>query len=565
MLHVKSLALFPIIIVGCFIVPVFAGLVGTCLPAFGYLPVIGENNFNLNAIEGFFSYPGVATAFKVTVLSSLVSSTLALVFSFGLVVYLYESRLWSLLKTSLSPLLAFPHAAFAIGISLLLAPSGLYWRLFLLISPSENSPNDILLWGDNYGFSLAVVLALKEIPFLLLIMVAVLPQLKVDKVLWLGKSMGYSSTKVWFKFLFPQLWTHLKLPFFAVLAYSLSVVDVAQIAGPSLPPSLAVLVNSLFYHADLDHRLFGAVGAMALGLLAIIYILSLVLIEKIWRRVSASLLINGERGNSSFMAAFAGKISASMILWAYALAFVVLFVQSIAFRWPFPGLLPSSWSLNYWFKSLAGVGEVLGQSLFLGLLSSLISLVLVVGCLECQQNIDNKKSIVNNYLYLIYIPLIVPQISFLFGLQTILISLSLDGRYGALVFSHLIFVLPYVYLTLAKPYFNYDDRFSRATLSLGKSKIYAFLRIKLPILLKPIIFSFAIGFSVSIVQYLPTIYAGAGRFVTITTETVALASGSDKRIAAVHAILQLLLPVLVFCLALFIPKFLFRNRLAMKS
>jgi putative thiamine transport system permease protein len=61
-------------------------------------------------------------------------------------------------------------------------------------------------------------------------------------------------------------------------------------------------------------------------------------------------------------------------------------------------------------------------------------------------------------------------------------------------------------------------------------------------LLRPILFAIAIGFSVSVAQYLPTLFVGAGRFDTLTTEAGSLASGSDRRVVAVFALCQL--PVL---------------------
>jgi putative thiamine transport system permease protein len=39
----------------------------------------------------------------------------------------------------------------------------------------------------------------------------------------------------------------------------------------------------------------------------------------------------------------------------------------------------------------------------------------------------------------------------------------------------------------------------------------------------------AVGFAVSVAQYLPTLFVGAGRFNTVTTEAVTLASGGQRR------------------------------------
>ena len=61
-------------------------------------------------------------------------------------------------------------------------------------------------------------------------------------------------------------------------------------------------------------------------------------------------------------------------------------------------------------------------------------------------------------LALAYLPLLVPQISFLFGLQVLFVRLGLDATLIGLVWSHLVFVLPYVVLMLRGPYLALDPR-----------------------------------------------------------------------------------------------------------
>jgi putative thiamine transport system permease protein len=68
-------------------------------------------------------------------------------------------------------------------------------------------------------------------------------------------------------------------------------------------------------------------------------------------------------------------------------------------------------------------------------------------------------------------------------------------------------------------------------------------------LLKPMLAALAVGFAVSVAQYLPTLFAGGGRFVTVTTEAVALSAGGNRRVLAVQAMLQIALPLLGFGLA----------------
>jgi len=82
-------------------------------------------------------------------------------------------------------------------------------------------------------------------------------------------------------------------------------------------------------------------------------------------------------------------------------------------------------------------------------------------------------------------------------------------------------------------------------------------------LLRPLLYSFAIGFSVSIAQYLPTLFIGSGRFATLTTEAVAMSGGGNRKLMSILALLQQGLPLLIFILATAFPAIWFRNRKAM--
>ncbi|GAL07195.1 ABC transporter permease protein YnjC [Photobacterium aphoticum] len=80
------------------------------------------------------------------------------------------------------------------------------------------------------------------------------------------------------------------------------------------------------------------------------------------------------------------------------------------------------------------------------------------------------------------------------------------------------------------------------------------VQVKRPIVQPAILMGLAVGISVSLAQYLPTQMLGAGRISTITTEAVALASGQDRRVMAIYGLLQGLLPLLFFGLAVFINR-----------
>jgi putative thiamine transport system permease protein len=84
-------------------------------------------------------------------------------------------------------------------------------------------------------------------------------------------------------------------------------------------------------------------------------------------------------------------------------------------------------------------------------------------------------------------------------------------------------------------------------------------------LMRPVLTAAALGFAISVGLYLPTLLIGAGRWPTITTETVALASGADRKLIGATALLQALLPFLGFAVAALVPAILFRHRRLLRA
>lgn len=561
------LAIIPWLTVAIFLTPVILGLVGTWLPAFGWFPAIGLDRLSLAPWSNLFSHPSFPGALRHTLVTGLGAAALALVSTALLLIGAYPSALFSWLEKSLAPILSIPHAAFAIGMSFLLVPSGWLVRLLALMSDRLDRPPLWSTFQDPHGISLIVTLALKEIPFLLLMCLAILPTLKAQQTLWLANSLGHSNRFAWLWLIFPQLYRQIRLPFFAVLAYSLTVVDIAVIAGPTTPATLAVLITQWFNDPDLSQRTVGAAGAATLLMLLSLIMAGALLLENPLRRLRSHCLERRLSGHWPAWEKPMARLISFVLLFFYAAALLITLIWGLAAQWRYPDVLPSRFSLDKVAHSLTQLSDPLWCTLLLATLSALLAITVVVGCLENEVRLkyDGQKVRGQKILVLLYLPLLIPQIAFIFGFQVWLIRVGLDGTFVALLWSHLVFVVPYVFLTLSGPYRQFDDRFSWLALSLTGRRAHSFWRIKLIILLRPILYAFATGFAVSIAQYLPTIFVGAGRFATLTTEAVALASGSDRRLMAVMALWQQLLPLIVFALATLIPAYRFRHRRAMSQ
>ncbi|MFM5508682.1 ABC transporter permease [Aeromonas rivipollensis] len=458
------------------------------------------------------------------------------------------------LRRLLSPLLALPHVAFAIGVAFLLAPSG--W-LLRLISPALTGfdlPPDWQTLRDPWGLGLILALILKETPFLLLMALSALDPVRVSRQQWLGQTMGFSGPQIWWRLLLPALWPALRLPLYAVAAYGLGVVDLALLLGPDAPAPLAVRLWLWYQDPDLQWRGASASGALLLLALNLLLLAALRLLEWSHGALGKARWLDGRRSLPSPWPERLTRAGVWVLLAINLLVLASLLLWSLARRWSFPALWPSEWSGRHWLELLPTLGPLLWQSLWLALLCAGLSLLLAVLALEAQQGRRPHHS--QWPLWLICLPLLLPQASLLFGLRLQIDWLGgVDGiGPGWVLWSQLLFVFPYVYLCLHGPYRQFDDRLTRAALSLGASPWRAWWQVKGPLLARPLLFAFGVGAAVSLAQYLPTLLFGAGRVITITTEAVAIGSGLNRRLAGLYGLLQLLLPLFIYGLVLWLPR-----------
>ncbi len=555
--HVPALTLL------VFLAPIAAGLIGTWLPAFGYFPALGGDTLGLEPWRRLIAHPALPGALRLTLTSGFAATALALALTIGFVAACHGTRVFRRLRRLLAPLLAVPHVAVAIGLAFLLAPSGWLVRLVSPWASGWQTPPDLALVQDPYGLALTLGLVVKELPYLLLMTLAALDHAQADQRLAVARSLGYGPVTAWIKTVLPAVYRQIRLPVYAVLAFALSVVDMALILAPLTPPPLAVLVFRWFNDPDLSMRFIGAAGAALQLLVVVAAIAGWRGLEWLAGRLGRRWLAAGGRGGSGRAARLLAAAIVGLLFAAAAASLLAMLIWSFARRWRYPDALPSAWTLDTWSRQADGLVWSAATTLVVGLGAALIALVLVLACLENEKR--RGLGAPGRALWLLYTPLLVPQVGFLFGVQVLSVRLGIDGTWGALVWSHLLFVLPYVFLTLADPFRALDERYVRTGLCLGASPDRVFWRIKLPMLLRAVLFALAIGFAVSVAQYLPTMFAGGGRFVTLTTEAVGLAGGADRRVMGVYAFMQALLPLIAFAAALALPAWLFRRRAALRG
>lgn len=467
-------------------------------PAVAFLrPAFIPENWHLLMDEPQFSQ-----ALSATLISSFIAVGGALTLTLIMITALWPSSGWERLAARLPLLLALPHVAFATSALLLFAEGGVIYRLIPVLHALP----------DRYGVGLGLVLAVKESAFLLWVSWAALGEKQLGEQLIVLRSLGYSRGQCLRYLILPTLMPALSMALLATTAWTLSVVDVAIVLGPGNPPTLAVLAWQWLNQGDETAQIKGQLTCIVLLMLLAVLALSAYLLWHTGQRFFPGL--HGRRHVQTSL--LSGTIASQLI--------------------PLSGLF-STLTLVLLARATLPDGLVFSNSVWLALWASLL------GAALCLLWLEWGPSALTRCLWL---PLILPALPLAAGQYEIALYGWLDGQFPTVLWGHLLWVIPWMLFILRPAWQRIDSRQVLIARTLGWQQTRIFLQIKCPLIIKPLLSALAVGFSVSIAQYLPTQWLGAGRIPTLTTEAVALSSGSASAQLATQGLWQLILPVLFF-------------------
>ena len=577
--HITLVARWCLLLLLC--IPVLAGLVGVIFPALGYFPAIGANAFSTQVFATLFDLPDIWQMMWLSLFTGVGSTLLAVIAAFCILATFYQSSLLGKIQGVLSPFLVFPHAAAAISLLFVVSPSGIFaavtTRLNAYFSHAFTTPfvneisemalpaaNDGTLLYDGLGLSILIALSLKELPFILLMTLSVMSQPLVKKKLTgyvkVGTALGYSPTASFFKLVLPTIFSQIKLPLLAVLVFATSNVEIPLILGPNNPSTLAVAIMHWFNHIDLSMRLLASSAAVVQVAVSAVAVVLFFGIERLVAYTGKRSLSGGNRYFADTALRACGfTVMAVYIILICAVVYTVV-VYSFAKQWHFPLLLPEGLTLLHWSTATSALTTPLINTLLLGVLVSTTSLVLVLFTLESEQLKPARAVAENAFSVSLFLPLLVPGVAFLYGLVWFQQLVFQNAVWFHTYVAHMVYVLPYVFLSMAVAYRKFDNRYAMVAQSLGKTPWQVFYHVKLPSLFSAIMVAWALGLAISFSQYLPTLLASGGTLPTVTTEAVASVSGSSTRLTAVYVIIQAVMPLIGFMIAWYMPAIATRRR-----
>ncbi len=522
--------------------PILCGFLGFFLPSFSYLPILGKGELSLNYFYMSMNIPGIYKSILLSLFTGLVSTALALFFSQVIILYFFKTKIYSYLKIYISPLIALPHITMAIGLIFLLSPSGLFLRSVSPWLTGFERPPNTYLFPDEYGFFLILGLMLKEIPFLILVSLSALNEFSSTKFYNLGKSFQHSSFATWFILIFPIIYKKIRLVVFIIIAFSSSVVDMSLLLAPSTPSTLSVRILQIFQSSDMDSFFI----ASNLSLIQLFIIIILLIVWIFFERIIKSkffyiFFIKITLFKSEFL-----KIT---ILWFSIILFLLSFlgiVSSILWgfseNWYFPNFFPNDLNIDNFLSFYYQNKSLILISIFIPFMVSSLSMSLTILWVELLDYLNITKT---QFEWIIFIPLFIPQISFLIGMQSFVIFFNFNSFLIPLIFVQLFYVIPYCFIILAPALREVKPDYIKVAASLGKNRIDRLLKIKIPLVLPSLLTSFALGMIVSFALYVPVYFIGAGRVTTLTVEALNLALSGSKQDLGISTFFQILFPVLL--------------------
>jgi putative thiamine transport system permease protein len=500
------------------------------------LPILGiviglwpHEQITFSDLESFLGYQGLSTSVFMTLFSAIFSTLISLYIAFMVYSQYHLSRRLQSIEKYLAPLLSLPHLAIALGLVFLFSDGSVFFVDSEL--PRKGLP------------TLIIAIVIKEVPFFLLIFSAIGRQLPIKYWLLQGNALGYQDYRCWWFLVFPALLKQSRLALLAATAYTLSVVDVSLLVGPNIPELFAVTVyrwQTSFAVGD------QALAFWANALLMILLVVSVFILyahEKLAHIALKAMAIHGSRFHIGIInPVFKAWLPMTGVL--TALMVVIFVLWSFGFNLHRDSFAITQSSLRLWQDEWLFFALPLQNSLLIGLFAGVFGVAIALLALELQRQ---KGKYWPDYYWLLAI--ILPQLSMVLGWQILHIWSQGGYHSGWIVLSHLPFTFAYAYLILKGPFQSVEPRYGLLATSFGYSSWQSWWYVRFRLLLPVIFIAFAIAFSVSIAQYIPTLMIGAGRVTTITTEAVAIASGSQQDLIALYVLLQSFLPFMAFFLA----------------
>lgn len=257
------------------------GLIIGFLQALGYQPLTGLNNLTAQHFLTILSDLDFRVSIGLTFYIALTSTLIAAIISICLALSINH---WatnnSVIHFILQIPLAAPHLVIGIAMIFLIAPSGLVARFVSQLFGIEIQSIFPILVNDRWSAGIILVYIWKEIPFITLMLLAVLKNMG-DELLDVGVTLKATAFQRFRYITLPILLPSLNASCCIVFAFTFGAFEIPYLLGQTYPLTLPVWAYKNYSDIDLLARPEG----IGIGLIiAAIVIVSVLLAERLFSR-----------------------------------------------------------------------------------------------------------------------------------------------------------------------------------------------------------------------------------------------------------------------------------------
>ncbi|CAN5757727.1 carbohydrate ABC transporter permease [soil metagenome] len=236
------------------------------------------------------------------------------------------------------------------------------------------------------------------------------------------------------------------------------------------------------------------------------------------------------------------------ILFTTALApLVLLVVVSLGSDWFYPAILPRRMDVDPWrqFVTMDAGGRITRaavSSVILAVATGVLASLLALPIGRALARLKGWRRSVGAAAA--FLPVAAPPIALAVGLQYSFLRLGVAGTHTGVLMAHLVPAVGYTSLFFLGIFSTHDFRLEEEARNLGANAADRALRITLPLMRRPLLEAFALGFLVSWAQVPLTLLVGQGLVTTLSVEVLSFVQSGQDRLAATGAIL-LILPAMM--------------------
>lgn len=242
-----------------------------------------------------------------------------------------------------------------------------------------------------------------------------------------------------------------------------------------------------------------------------------------------------------------GAQAAALVLWvlAFTLPLAALGVASFSGRWPFPRVLPETWSLRAWAYAASSAPRI-AASLASSTLYSLAAVLLGTGLsLPAARSLAAARR-GGALEALLLLPAVLPPASYAFGLNRLFLAAGLGSSWPAVVIALAFASYPYQLRTLIAGYRHAGTGFGDCARNLGAGPVRTWLTVEIPVLLPALAAGGSVAFLVCFSDYFLVFLTGGGRVDSFTGFLAPFLASSDRSLGAAFSLLFLAVPLAGF-------------------